>query len=180
LDTAADWVERGLALVRPIADSLRRRLPASIETEDLVGAGRLALVKLARSYDPGRGVPFEIWAKFRIRAAMIDSIKRRPFREAKHARLDFTPAGNFPSPEDSAILSSDQQIARRALGLLSEKERAVLRLVFLDGLTLGTAAERLDLSEAEAAAAKRRALERLRRFGQRLSCGALERELSLY
>jgi len=178
MDTAPNWVERGLPLIRPIAESLKRKLPAAIQTDDLIGAGRLALVQIARDYDPGRGVPFETWARFKLRGAMIDSVKRGPFREAKHAPLKHSPPAPGPSPEEAAARSNDLELARRALSALSDKQRVILTLLFVDGLSIHAAAAAMNLQRPDAVRARRQAIERLRRFGPNLNCGALEHELT--
>jgi RNA polymerase sigma factor FliA len=43
--------------------------------EDLVSHGREGLLAAARSFDPGRGVPFRRWANIRVRGAVIDGIR---------------------------------------------------------------------------------------------------------
>ncbi len=51
-----------LPLVGHIARETAARLPRHLGTEDLVGAGSLALVQAAHSYDPELGVPFARFA----------------------------------------------------------------------------------------------------------------------
>jgi RNA polymerase sigma factor for flagellar operon FliA len=65
-----------------IVDSLARRIRASIphfaciELNDLVQAGNVGLVNAVKSYSQGTGVPFEIYARFRIRGEMLDTLRR--------------------------------------------------------------------------------------------------------
>jgi RNA polymerase sigma factor for flagellar operon FliA len=66
-----------LPLVGHIARETAARLPRHLGTEDLVGAGSLALVQAAHSYDPGLGVPFARFANTRVRGAMIDQMRQR-------------------------------------------------------------------------------------------------------
>jgi RNA polymerase sigma factor for flagellar operon FliA len=51
------------------------RLPAHISREDLVSAGMAALAAAAKSFDPGRGIPFGSFAINRIRGAVLDELR---------------------------------------------------------------------------------------------------------
>jgi RNA polymerase sigma factor for flagellar operon FliA len=66
-----------LPLVGHIARETAARLPRHLGTDDLVGAGSLALVQAAHSFDPGLGVPFARFANTRVRGAMIDQMRQR-------------------------------------------------------------------------------------------------------
>ncbi len=66
-----------LPLVGHIAREAAARLPRHLDTDDLYGAGALALVQAAQSFDPNLGVPFARFAATRIRGAMIDQMRQR-------------------------------------------------------------------------------------------------------
>jgi RNA polymerase sigma factor for flagellar operon FliA len=66
-----------LALVGHLAREAAARLPRHLDTDDLVGAGALALVQAAQSFDSSLGVPFARFASTRIRGAMIDQMRQR-------------------------------------------------------------------------------------------------------
>ncbi len=66
-----------LGLVGHLAREAAARLPRHLDADDLVGAGSLALVQAARSFDPELGVPFARFASTRIRGAMIDHMRQR-------------------------------------------------------------------------------------------------------
>ena len=63
-----------LYLVKRIAFHLRTRLPASIATDDPIQAGMEGLIHAQRAYEPSRGIDFEMFAKTRIRGAMLDEV----------------------------------------------------------------------------------------------------------
>ena len=65
-----------LYFVKRIAFHLRTRLPASIATDDLIQAGMEGLIHAQRAYEPSRGIDFEMFAKTRIRGAMLDEVRR--------------------------------------------------------------------------------------------------------
>jgi RNA polymerase sigma factor for flagellar operon FliA len=66
-----------LALVGHIAREAAARLPRHLDTDDLYGAGALALVQAAQSFDATLGVPFARFAATRIRGSMIDQMRQR-------------------------------------------------------------------------------------------------------
>ena len=70
-------VSANLALVGHLTREAAARLPRHLDTDDLHGAGALALVQAARSFDPTLGVPFARFASTRIRGAMIDQMRQR-------------------------------------------------------------------------------------------------------
>ena len=63
-------------LVKRIAFHLRTRLPATIATDDLIQAGMEGLIHAQRAFEPSRGIDFEMFAKTRIRGAMLDEVRR--------------------------------------------------------------------------------------------------------
>jgi RNA polymerase sigma factor for flagellar operon FliA len=75
--TVEELVTGHLPLVGHLARETAARLPRHLDTDDLVGAGALALVQAANSFDPSLGVPFARFAATRIRGAMIDQMRQR-------------------------------------------------------------------------------------------------------
>lgn len=70
-----DLVTEHLPVVGYEVSAILHRLPAHIAREDLTAAGNLGLVQAARTYDPEVGVPFDRWAKVRIRGAILDELR---------------------------------------------------------------------------------------------------------
>jgi RNA polymerase sigma factor for flagellar operon FliA len=64
-----------LPLVRFVARGIHDRLPAHIELDELISAGTLGLVDAARKYNPSKNVQFRSYAQFRIRGAILDSLR---------------------------------------------------------------------------------------------------------
>ena len=69
------FVMKHLPLVKAIAAGIRRNLPAHVDLDDLVQAGALGLLDATRKYDTGKKVLFETYAKYRIRGAILDSLR---------------------------------------------------------------------------------------------------------
>ncbi len=61
--------------VRYIARHIHDRLPQHVPIEDLVHAGVLGLMDALTKYDEARQVQFKTYAKFRIRGAILDSLR---------------------------------------------------------------------------------------------------------
>ena len=62
-------------LVKYIAQRVGMNLPASVEHDDLVGAGIMGLVKAVEMFEPERGLKFETFATHKIRGAMLDELR---------------------------------------------------------------------------------------------------------
>jgi RNA polymerase sigma factor FliA len=71
-------VESHAHIVVAVARRLRASIPnfASIELKDLIQAGNVGLVNAVKTYSPDTGVPFELYARFRIRGEMLDTLRK--------------------------------------------------------------------------------------------------------
>jgi RNA polymerase sigma factor for flagellar operon FliA len=88
---------RHLPQVHFIARRIHRRVPPQVLIEDLVNAGVIGLLDAVRKYDAARNVKFKYYAEFRIRGAILDSLRevdwgprslRRQARELRQAISD--------------------------------------------------------------------------------------------
>src|SRR5665213_403190 len=75
LDDRNALVMQELSQVYYIASRLRERLPPHVELEDLVNAGVIGLLEASRSFDCTKNPSFKGFAKFRIRGAILDSLR---------------------------------------------------------------------------------------------------------
>ncbi len=64
-----------LPTVRFIARKIHERLPQHIDLEDLVSAGVVGLMDAFAKFDHGKQVQFKSYAQFRIRGAILDSLR---------------------------------------------------------------------------------------------------------
>jgi RNA polymerase sigma factor FliA len=64
-----------LPMVRLIARRIHERLPQHVQIEDLYGAGVLGLVDAFGRFDPSKLVQFRTYAQFRVRGAILDSLR---------------------------------------------------------------------------------------------------------
>jgi RNA polymerase sigma factor for flagellar operon FliA len=68
-------IELGLPLVRRIAFRMARRLPSSVQVDDLISSGTEGLLRAVDAYDPARNDRFEPYAERRIRGSMLDELR---------------------------------------------------------------------------------------------------------
>lgn len=80
--------------VKQVARSILRRLPTSVQLDDLIQAGSLGLIDAARRFGAGHNLPFRQYARIRITGAIFDSLREmdwasRYFR-TRQQKLDNT------------------------------------------------------------------------------------------
>jgi RNA polymerase sigma factor for flagellar operon FliA len=89
-----DLILRHLPQVRLIARKIHERLPETVGFEDLVSVGIIGLIHAIDHFDPAQNVKLRTYAEFRIRGAILDSLrdadwaprmKRRLARELQEA-----------------------------------------------------------------------------------------------
>jgi RNA polymerase sigma factor for flagellar operon FliA len=61
--------------VKQVARSIQRRLPATVQLDDLIQAGSIGLIDAARRFSPSRNLPFRQYARIRITGAIFDSLR---------------------------------------------------------------------------------------------------------
>jgi RNA polymerase sigma factor for flagellar operon FliA len=64
-----------LPQVRLIARRIHERLPESVSLDDLVSAGVLGLIAAVDHFDPSQGVKLKTYAEYKIRGAILDSLR---------------------------------------------------------------------------------------------------------
>lgn len=78
-----------------LAAEILRKLPPSVEKDDVVGAAELGLVEAAAAYDPSRGVLFKTFAYYRIRGAVYDALRKMGwFSKPLYDQIKFEMAAN--------------------------------------------------------------------------------------
>lgn len=65
-----------LPLVRQVAAVVSRKLPRTVEVDDLAGWGTFGLIEAIDSFEVDRGIAFSGFARFRIRGAIMDELRR--------------------------------------------------------------------------------------------------------
>lgn len=62
-------------LVKYMALRIVSRLPDHVSVDDLYSAGIIGLIDAIDKYDSNQGIPFEYYAKIRVKGAMLDEIR---------------------------------------------------------------------------------------------------------
>jgi RNA polymerase sigma factor for flagellar operon FliA len=130
-------------MVRLIARGIHSRLPQHVELDDLVSAGMVGLLDALHKFDMSKKVQFRSYAQFRIRGAILDSLRaldwsprylRRKARAVEEAsRMLRARIGESPT---------ELEVARELRMELGEYQQL---LAELKGLEIGTLhAERLE------------------------------------
>ncbi|HIW00860.1 MAG TPA: FliA/WhiG family RNA polymerase sigma factor [Candidatus Desulfovibrio intestinipullorum] len=105
--------------VRFLAQQQKKRVPVSIEANDLVSAGVLGLMEALGKYRPETGYAFSTYAEARINGAMLDEMRRRD------------PLSRSTRNMVKAIMAASEKFEHKKGRKPSEKE-----LVKLTGLSL--------------------------------------------
>ena len=74
-DARQQLLSEQLPQVRFIARRIHERLPRHVPLEDLVHAGVVGLIDALQKFDYDKHVQFGSYAKFRIRGAILDSLR---------------------------------------------------------------------------------------------------------
>ena len=121
-----------LPVVRYIARRIHEHLPAHVEMDDLVSAGMVGLADAFNKFDAGKKVQFRSYAQFRIRGAILDSLrsldwsprdlrrKGRAIEAAMHiltGRLGRTPLENEIAAQMDMSLDEYQHLLTDLRGL---------------------------------------------------------------
>jgi len=121
-----------LPIVRFLARRIHERLPQHVDIEDLVSAGVVGLMDAFSKFDPAKKVQFRSYAQFRIRGAILDSLRtldwsprelRRKGRAVEEAirvmtaRLGHAPGEGEVAAEMALELEEYQQLLGDLKGL---------------------------------------------------------------
>jgi len=68
-----------MGLVKRVALHLKGRLPNFMELDELIQVGMIGLIEADKSFDASKGVDFEIFAKNRIRGAILDQVRKMSY-----------------------------------------------------------------------------------------------------
>ena len=98
-----------LPQVRLIARRIHERLPSHVNIDDMISAGTLGLIAAVDNYDSSQNVQLKTYAEYRIRGAILDSLrgmdfaprqKRRQARQIEAAMAACEQRTGRPASED--------------------------------------------------------------------------------
>lgn len=136
MDKSIDF-SKALSGLMPRIKIIASSFNAGEFTEDLIQEGLAALYCATKSYDTGRGVPFDAFAVTCIKNAMISALRKN--NKASALFCDYDESSNMvsttPGPDELALMTEDfQNIKSLIKDNLSEFEYKVLCL-YLNGVS---------------------------------------------
>jgi len=154
-------IEAHRSYARAIATNVLKKLPSSVDKDDLHGAAELGLVEAAQAYDPHRAVQFRTFAFYRIQGAVYDAVRKMSwYSRSAYQELKFSMAANEYMKEHS-----EAQPAGSATGQILEAQSQIgaIAAAYMLSLDQPGAATPLDTRKsAELAAIENQDAGRLR------------------
>lgn len=180
-------------LVLGIVADFMRRVPRSVQREDLIAAGSMGLLQALRSRKHTCPEMLIAYARIRIRGAVIDELRRHdwsprrrraptasaataaaaPAGEEKSAVVvigfdDLPPTHSLceegPSPLEQIEVRRSSVEVRRAVEQLPPRERSIVRMRYFDDVSSKAIALELGLSEARVSQLLARATSQLKQL----------------
>jgi RNA polymerase sigma factor (sigma-70 family) len=150
------------------------RLPSGYDRDDLYSLGNLGLLNAARTYNPERGVAFSTYAYTCIGHAIVGALKREWSQQidtiSLHQTMNEDDDNSLenqiedPSPDALALAMGqcDQEILKKAVSRLPDREADVIRLLYFEGESVMQVAKRLRRTTQAVQTTHVRALKALR------------------
>jgi len=178
-----------MPLVHRAVAGFVRKLPPSVQRDDLVAAGTYGLVDSLRRHKGDRGPQFEWYARIRIRGAIVDELRAQDWltrRARGHANSEVTastqtrasfvgiddlPGGEgslascgdpVPNVLDVLEQRSEREHLTKVVGELPERERYVIVAHYFEGVQFKSIAQVLGVSEPRVSQLHTRAVDLLR------------------
>ena len=143
-----DLIKEHYPTVVEISKRMVRRYPASVELDDLISVGTIALINAIGKYKPERMAEFRAYIQLRIRGAIVDAMRasdwvprsvRKRHKELTAAKETLkTTLGRSPTLEETAN-ALDTDIARIKI---LERDARILTLVSTEA-PLGESSQRI-------------------------------------
>ncbi|MCI6282974.1 sigma-70 family RNA polymerase sigma factor [Selenomonas sp.] len=141
--------------------------------DDALSESYVSLVRAVRDYDAALGIPFAAFAKARVYGD-LRTLARRVIRTWQREATvdDRREEGFWELIEDESAAAALTRYERQAtlaaaMRALTERERAVIRLLYFNEATQTAAAAELGVSQQAVAAIKKRAIGKMREAVER-------------
>jgi RNA polymerase sigma factor for flagellar operon FliA len=125
-----------LPQVRYIARRIHERLPRHVPFEDLVHAGVVGLIDALNKFDQSKHVQFSSYAKFRIRGAILDSLRELDWSPRELRRKGRLVEQTYSQLSGRLGRAPSENELAKELGLELRELQSLL--AELDGLELGS------------------------------------------
>jgi RNA polymerase sigma factor for flagellar operon FliA len=114
--------EQDLEFVRGLARNFLRSVPPSVQLDELVSYGTLGMIEARERYDPARGIPFHVFAHYRVRGAICDGLRQMswlPINAYKRLRAAERADLYMESLAETANGNPSRQVAAQLVGELA-------------------------------------------------------------
>lgn len=168
-------------LVRMTVAGFLKRVPPSVQRDDLIAAGTIGLMDALARHQGERDVQFEWYARVRIRGAIVDELRQQDWLSRRARARASGSAGRAvvptvvavddlggPSrelePRDVDLFEhhSERVALSHAIKRLPARERSVIEQHYLDGIQFKEIAETFGVSLPRVSQLHARAIARLR------------------
>jgi len=152
---------------------------------DLVQEGFLGVLDATKKYNPKYNVAFGTYVRLKIRGFMLDFLRRQdPLPRSKRREVGALPGYVFfkepmfksilrysgesktndyvPTMAEKSYLTAELGVVQDAMQKLSQVERSVLRMYFLEEMKLKAIGKKLGLTESAISVIKKKSLAKLR------------------
>jgi RNA polymerase sigma factor for flagellar operon FliA len=115
-----------LPQVRLIARKIHERLPESVTLDDLLSAGVVGLIHAIDNYDPNQNVKLRTYAEYRIRGAILDSLRASDWAPRMKRKLARTLEAGVARAEQKLGRAAEESEIAAELGMTVEDYREKL------------------------------------------------------
>ena len=122
--------------VRLIARRIHDRLPETVSLEDLVSTGVVGLISAIDRYDPSHGVKLKTYAEYKIRGAILDSLRGLDWAQRQQRRRSKLIELAISNLEQSLHRAPNEEEIAAELGIAVSEYRDWLTEI--RGLNLGS------------------------------------------
>lgn len=163
-------VTSNLDRVGAVARRIVGAFPPSIELDDLIQEGAIALMRCADKYRFVRAdgfanpVPFWAYAVRRVHGAMQDQCRRRHYTEATHLPIEAAGDPGYMPSHDAAIDARRlHAVVADATAALPEPSRGVVEMFYTREMPQRAIGKKLGVAEPKVSAIRHEGLARMRR-----------------
>jgi RNA polymerase sigma factor for flagellar operon FliA len=172
-------------LVRMTVAGFVKRVPPSVQRDDLVASGTIGLMDALAKHAGARGAAFEWYARVRIRGAILDELRRQDWLSRRARARACDPAGGAVLPTIVAVddlrgppnaleacdvdlveRHSERAALSRAVARLPARERSVIEMHYVLGIQFKEIAETFGVSLPRVSQLHARAISMLRELLQ--------------
>jgi len=121
-----------LPQVRLIARKIHERVPSSVAFDDLLSAGVIGLIQAIDNFDAAQGVKLRTYAEFRIRGAILDSLREGDWAPRMKRKLARELEAAVTRAEQALGRAPEESDIAAQLGIPVEEYRDKLTIVKLN------------------------------------------------